>query len=50
MGEKEKVIKEIITGKDIETDKPFIDDWPEEYWWGGSPVRSVETEKKFDLT
>jgi len=26
MGEKEKVIKEIITSKDIETDKPFVED------------------------
>ncbi|CAJ0823846.1 12280_t:CDS:10 [Entrophospora sp. SA101] len=26
LGEKEKVIKEIITGTDIETDKPFVED------------------------
>jgi hypothetical protein len=34
-------VKEIITGKDIETGKPFVEDWPEEYWWGGEPVREV---------
>lgn len=43
--DQEKKVKEIITGKDIETDKPFVEDWPDNYWWDGSyVVRSLEKE------
>jgi hypothetical protein len=41
LGEKEKVLKEIITGTDIETGQRFIEDWPEEYWWGTEPIREL---------
>jgi len=39
--DQEITLKEIITGKDMETGKPFVEDWPEEYWWGREPVREV---------
>ena len=39
--DREITVKEIITGKDIETGKSFVEDWPEEYWWGGKPIREV---------
>jgi len=34
-------VKEIVTGKDIENNQAFVEDWPQEYWWGSKPVREI---------
>ncbi|RHZ36276.1 AAA family ATPase [endosymbiont GvMRE of Glomus versiforme] len=37
----EKKVKEIITGTNADTGDYFVNDWPDEYWWGSKPVRNL---------